>query len=165
MGLGFTLDNVITISLKRNHHKLLITSPHPLNKKKKTETTCERVARYLHYTCSSAGEKNTAHSIKEKSSSNHQNLLTVTEDFGDFHGKETIIQFRPSGEEWNADQRFSRRGSLCLRQSLTTPEQDVQTKSGGNNPSGPEKSFTATFLSVKTRLSAFISFLCWRIVR
>lgn len=32
MGLGFTLDNVITISLKRNHHKLLITSPHPLKK-------------------------------------------------------------------------------------------------------------------------------------
>lgn len=155
MGLGFTLDNVITISLKRNHHKLLITSPHPF---KKTETTCERVARYLHYTCS-ATEKNTVHSIKEKSSSNHRNLLTVTEDFGDFHGKEMIIQFRPSGEEWNADQRFSRRGFLCLRQSLTTPEQDVQTKSGGNNPSGPEKSFTATFLSVKTCLSAFISFL------
>lgn len=163
MGLGFTLDNVITISQKRNHHKLLITSPHPL--KKKNPKPHVRELRVIFTTPAPLRGKNTVHSLKEKSSSNQQNLLTVTEDFGDFHGKETIIQFRPSGEEWNADQRFSRRGSLCLRQSLTTPEQDVQTNSGGNNPSGPEKSFTATFLSVKTCLSAFISFLWWRIVR
>lgn len=64
MGLGFTLDNVIKISQKRNHHKLLITSPHPL--KKKPETTCERVARYLHYTCSSAEKKHGPLNKREK---------------------------------------------------------------------------------------------------
>lgn len=114
MGLGFTLDNVITISLKRNHHKLLITSPHPLKKTRNHMwESCSLSSQHL-LLC--GGKKHGPLNKREKFFKSPKPSYRYRR-FWRFprKGNDNPVS-SPSGEEWNADQRFSRRGSLCLRQ-------------------------------------------------
>lgn len=86
------------------------------------------------------------------------NALPLQKTRRTFTKSEMIIQILSFGDVGN-HQRVSQRGSFCLRQSLSTPQQDASLKLGRNKRRRLEKSFAATFISVQTCYATFFIYI------